>query len=238
MTSQNRLELYRERYAALKPGWKPSTQRYQDYVARLLERNMRVLDLGCGRGGIVERLGRRGTWFGMDPDYASLASHRIPTLPRIHAQAQRLPFVESSFDLVISSWVLEHVAVPQSLFDEVARVLRPCGHWLFLTPNARHPIPRVSAMLMGLRKVQRVLVRRSYARDDEDTFPVHYKANTPAQVEQLAVHAGLHLAEITLVEDPSYFAFHDWTFRLALCLERCIPAKAKVHMIGHFIKPA
>lgn len=238
MTTLDRLETYRERYAALSPGWVPSTRRYQERVKELLAGNMRVLDLGCGRGGIVERLGDQGTWFGMDPDYASLASHRMPTLPRVHAQAQRLPFADASFDLVISSWVLEHVSVPQFLFHEVARVLRADGHWLFLTPNARHPIPRVSAMLTGLRRVQTSLVRHSYARDDEDTFPVCYEANTLAQVEQLAVKAGLQLGEITLVEDPSYFAFNDWTFRFALCLERCIPAKAKVHMIGHFIKPA
>jgi SAM-dependent methyltransferase len=137
----DRLERYRRRYATLAPGWEPATARYQARVTAYLTPETRVLDLGCGRGGIVERLGATGHWCGVDPDEGSLQEHRTPALPRACAEATHLPFADGVFDLVTSSWVLEHLPDPALTLAEIARVLRPGGRFIFLTPNARHPLP-------------------------------------------------------------------------------------------------
>ena len=135
-TVPNRLEHYRQRYAALRPGWEPATARYQRWVAARLTPATKVLDLGCGRGGIVERLHTIGRWTGIDPDCVSLREHRVPALTREQAGAMYLPFSDAAFDLVVCSWVLEHLVQPALTFAEVARILRPGGHFIFLTPNA------------------------------------------------------------------------------------------------------
>jgi SAM-dependent methyltransferase len=232
----DRLETFRRRYAALRPGWESATALYQRWVAEALGAQGRVLDLGCGRGGIVERLGDRGRWVGVDPDLLSLREHRQPDLDRGSAASQHLPFADGSFDVVVSSWVLEHVPAPDQTFAEVGRMLRPGGRFFVLTPNAHHPLPRLSAMLAAMGRVQRAVVSRVYDRAPADTFPVQYRANTLRQIERLAVRAGLRLRRMAFVEDPAYLAWNGPSFILAVMMEGLLPATWKVHLVVELVR--
>jgi len=53
---------------------------------------------------------------------------------RQHQDLRRLSFADGSFDLVLSSDVLEHVAEPYDAHREIRRVLRPDGHHVFTVP--------------------------------------------------------------------------------------------------------
>ena len=234
MVAEDQLEHHRRRYAALKPGWEHATARFQRWIAARLTPDSRVLDLGCGRGGVVERLGAVGQWCGCDPDRSSLAEHRTTELPRSQTLSERLPFADAAFDMVIASWVLEHLAEPERTFSEIARVLRPGGRFFFLTPNRRHPIPRLSAWLARLRALQAPLVTAIYRRAAADTFPVHYRANTFETLERLAVQTGLRLVQLEWVDDPSYFVLTDAAFALSICLETLLPATWRVHLVGEY----
>lgn len=237
MVALDRLEYYRQRYAALKPGWVPSTTYYQNQVLQAITPGSRILDLGCGRGGIVERLYQQGRWFGIDPDIGSLREHRRPEFSRSLSFSELLPFGAETFDVVVSSWVMEHAAHPQALFNEVARVLRPGGRFFLLTPNARHPIPRLSQLLAHMESFQKRIVPQLYGRAAEDAFPVHYLANTPEQLMSLAQQAGLRCLRIAYIEDPAYFVWGAMTFRLAVWLEQRLPHSWKVHLVGEFERP-
>mgnify|MGYP000753228485 CR=1 FL=1 len=230
------LEHYRRRYAALKPGWEHATARFQRWIAARLTPDSRVLDLGCGRGGVVERLGTTGQWAGCDPDWRSLKEHRVVGLWRSQALSERLPFANATFDVVIASWVLEHLPQPATTWREVARVLRPGGRFFFLTPNRRHPIPRLSALLARFRTLQAPLVTAIYRRAAADTFPVHYRANTFETLERLATSTGLRLVQLEWVDDPSYFAWTEGSFAFAARLETLLPAMWRVHLIGEYEK--
>jgi Methylase involved in ubiquinone/menaquinone biosynthesis len=99
--SLEKQEDYRRRYAEEHPGWQPASHVYRNRVAAHLGPSVRVLDLGCGRGGVVEELhGQAGRVVGVDPDRASLAEHRLACLPREAGRAEALPFPDSSFDEV------------------------------------------------------------------------------------------------------------------------------------------
>jgi SAM-dependent methyltransferase len=233
MSTMDRLERYRRRYALIKPGWLPATARYQRWIAELLQPGSRILDLGCGRGGIVERLRDQGRWVGIDPDLLSLTEHRVPDLARGCADSTALPFASNAFDLVAASWVLEHLPSPLPVFREIARVLRPHGAFVFLTPNAEHPIPRLSLWLSKLQESQSRLVIMVYGRRPEDTFPVTYQANTLRDIGRLAAQAGLRPARVSLIDDPCYFAWDDATFKAAVGLEQLLPIQRKVHLVGH-----
>lgn len=50
----------------------------------------------------------------------------------VAASAEQLPFEEASFDCVTGTLVLCEVASPAAALAEIARVLRPGGHYLFL----------------------------------------------------------------------------------------------------------
>ncbi len=232
MAEGDRLEHYRHRYAALRPGWRSATARFQHRVAASLTAESRVLDLGCGRGGIVERLGALGTWVGIDPDLVSLQQHRSARLRRGCADSEHLPFASGTFDIVTASWVLEHLPHPAATFEEITRVMRPGGRFFFLTPNAAHPLPRLSAALARLQNVQDLAVGSVYGRSADDTFPVTYRANTIEAIERLAIRAGLRLVDVSMVDDPTYFAWNDFTFTVAAIAELLLPAGWQVHLVG------
>jgi len=233
MLSLEQQEAYRQRYTGMRPGWRPSSHVYQDLVAARLTPGTRVLDLGCGRGGVVERLHpRAGFVAGLDPDVMSLREHRAPALALACGLAEALPYADSIFDLVCCSWVLEHLSDPDRVFAEVGRVLTPGGHFVFLTPNARHPLLVFNRVL---RWTQGRLVGRFYDRAEADTFPAFYRANTPAQIKQLVRTAGLERVSLRFVGDPTYLAFNDVLFRLACLLERVMPPPLRVHLVGEYV---
>jgi SAM-dependent methyltransferase len=224
--------MYRQRYAVARPGWRPSSYIYQDLLSARLRPGVRVLDLGCGRGGVLERLhGRAGFVAGIDPDLGSLREHRAPALTLACGLAEALPYPDAAFDLVCCSWVLEHLPDPARTFVEVVRVLAPGGHLVFLTPNARHPLLLLNR---ALRWTQGRLVGRFYDRTEADTFPALYRANTAAQIERLARAAGLWRVSLRFVGDPTYLAFTEALFRLSCLLERITPARLRVHLVGEY----
>ncbi|RLC64747.1 MAG: hypothetical protein DRI79_07140 [Chloroflexi bacterium] len=233
MLSLDQQEVYRRRYAGMRPGWRPSSHVYQDLVAAHLTSATRVLDLGCGRGGVMERLyPQAGFVAGLDSDMRSLREHRAPALARSSGLAGALPYADSAFDLVCCSWVLEHLPRPERAFAEVARVLIPGGRFIFLTPNAHHPLVMLN---QALRWTRGRLVGRLYDRPEEDTFPAFYRANTPAQIEHLAQTAGLERASLRFIADPTYLAFNEPLFHFACWLERVTPRRMRVHLVGEYV---
>jgi ubiquinone/menaquinone biosynthesis C-methylase UbiE len=55
----------------------------------------------------------------------------------VGADAESLPFRDESFDVVVSSDVIEHLQRAERHIDDAHRVLRPRGRYLFKTPNRR-----------------------------------------------------------------------------------------------------
>jgi SAM-dependent methyltransferase len=58
----------------------------------------------------------------------------------LHEDLQELSFEPDSFDLVLSTDVLEHVADPYRAHAEIHRVLRPDGHHVFTVPFVEHAL--------------------------------------------------------------------------------------------------
>lgn len=228
--SLDKQNTYRARYARLHPGWRPATVCYEALIRERLRPDQRVLDLGCGRGGALEQLGPTIEHpIGLDPDHLSLVEHRLPDLPRAAATASAIPLPASSVDLVLSSWVLEHLPDPARTFHEIARVLRPGGGFIFLTPGAASPAALLGRML---HPFQRWLVPLLYGRAETDAFPVVYWANSRRRLEQLAQDAGLALDTLHTIKDPTYFAFHPLAFRLNAALSNLLPAAMAEHLVG------
>lgn len=102
-----------------------------------------ILDIGCGTGTFVVQLKRRDASLqvtGLDPDPKAL--HRAKTKVRraaVAAQldegfADELPYQESSFDLVFSSFMFHHLEGEdrEKTMKEVLRVLKPGGSFHLL----------------------------------------------------------------------------------------------------------
>jgi SAM-dependent methyltransferase len=94
---------------------------------------LRLLDAGCGPGGMLTRMSALGQPFGVDLHPLALA-HARGKAPLARAAVEHLPFAEDSFDLVTSFDVLYHLAVgdDEAALREFARVLRKPGGLLLI----------------------------------------------------------------------------------------------------------
>nr|MBN1228770.1 methyltransferase domain-containing protein [Anaerolineae bacterium] len=227
---------YREIYTRMRPGWIPATACYETLIRSQLAPGMVVLDVGGGRGGVLEQIGDMvSTPLCVDPDFVSLHEHRMPGLPRAASDASRLPFRTGVFDLVLSSWVLEHLDNPAGCFSEAARVLKPGGRFILMTPGAFSPAALLNRLLKPL---QRWLVPLLYGRAAEDAFPVAYRANSRRRITRLAAAAGLEVAVFHRIHDPTYFAFTPLFFRINAALVRVLPGMFAEHIVAELHKPA
>ena len=104
-----------------------------------------VLEVGCGAAQASRWLAGQGARVvGVDLSAGMLCESRTldravgVRTPVVQADATRLPFVDSGFDLACSAYgAVPFVADSGSVMAEVARVLRPGGRWVF---SLTHPI--------------------------------------------------------------------------------------------------
>jgi 2-polyprenyl-3-methyl-5-hydroxy-6-metoxy-1,4-benzoquinol methylase len=103
----------------------------------------RVLDLGCGMGGLAVALSRAGaivTALDPNPDYCEITRLRAARygldLTMVNSAGESLPLNDGSFDIVVCYDVLEHAESPDDLLKEINRVLTPDGK-AFLTITNR-----------------------------------------------------------------------------------------------------
>jgi SAM-dependent methyltransferase len=87
----------------------------------------RVLDFGCGLGGMLDSLAEHG-WITAGIDPATKVAFRR------HREYLEVPD-EPQFDLVILHHVLEHVTEPLAILQRLARATRPGGFILISVPN-------------------------------------------------------------------------------------------------------
>jgi ubiquinone/menaquinone biosynthesis C-methylase UbiE len=107
----------------------------------------RVLEVGCGHGGGASYLTRTlhpSSYTGLDLNRAAVTfcrkRHNLLGIEFVHGNAEKLPFPDQSFDAVInleSSAAYPHFS---RFLTEVARVLRPRGHFLYADLRPRNSI--------------------------------------------------------------------------------------------------
>jgi SAM-dependent methyltransferase len=230
--------MFREQYRTARPGWMASGDQFDVIVRKHLTPETRVLDLGCGRTGGIDRFWREARLaVGVDPDLGSLAA-RGGGMAVLQTGGEHLPFADGSFDMVVSVWVLEHLEAPEKVFAEVARVLKAGGHFIFLTPNALNPLVMGNRVGQLAPWLQKQLVSSVYGRDGADTFAVRYRANTTPKIKEMAAATGFDVSELRVIADPTYVAFNALLFRAAMLSDRVMPAGLGVHLLGDLQKRA
>jgi ubiquinone/menaquinone biosynthesis C-methylase UbiE len=109
-----------------------------------LQRNARILEIGCGAGLMSIALARDGyTVDALDSTTAmtrmtrkNATDHGVQERIRIHsADVHALPFAAQTFDLVIAIGVIPWLHSERVALQEMRRVLKPGGHLLVTADN-------------------------------------------------------------------------------------------------------
>ena len=145
-------------------------------LAGLLPRDGRIVEVGCGTGGLIAaacRLGLEIEGVDIASRWLVVAGRRLDDLglsaPLVAASADQLPYADGSIDTIVADSLLEHLDDPSAAVREWARVLRPGGTLLVWSPNRRSLAVDPHVRLWGLGYLPRswmpayVRLRRGHA---------------------------------------------------------------------------
>jgi SAM-dependent methyltransferase len=119
-------------------GWLRGFAEIETLLAAIGEvRPRRVLDAGCGDGGLA-RLMTAPEVVCVDQSEAAVEAARSRGLVAVRAPIEELPFGDASFDLVMCNWTLYHLADPDRGLAEIARVLQPAGRFVGVYNRSDH----------------------------------------------------------------------------------------------------
>ena len=196
--------VYRRARSLIAPEVRNSQYAYAERLRAALSGGGRWLDIGCGHDFLPPWMpsSERGLnlqgWSvtGIDMDARAIARHR-GLHHRVIGSGEQLPFENNAFDLVTANMVVEHVAAPERLFDEIGRILAPGGRVIIHTPNVHGYTTAVTRLLpeRALAPLARVLL----GRKAEDVYPTFYRANSVSELRAFADRSGLAIEACELV---------------------------------------
>jgi SAM-dependent methyltransferase len=193
-----------------------------------------ALELGCGTGFFLLNLmqagvASRGSVTDLSPGMVQVALRNASGLGldvdgRV-ADAERIPYDDDTFDLVVGHAVLHHIPDLDAMFREVLRVLKPGGRfvfageptklgdkiarklgqitWLTVTRATRLPV------LKGWARPQAELDESSRAQALEAVVDIH--TFDPDELEAMAVGAGAR--DVRVVTEELTSAWFGWPVR-------------------------
>jgi len=131
------------------------------------EKNLKILDAGCGEGYLCRKLARRGNiLFGIDfskklIEAAKEAEKRNPLgIKYFLGDFRKTNFPSSFFDVIISHQTINEIPDPERAFREFSRILKRKGKlvFLFLHPCFDFPIKELNS----LNYFQRKKIKKGY----------------------------------------------------------------------------
>jgi ubiquinone/menaquinone biosynthesis C-methylase UbiE len=115
-------------------------RRLREYIiSEISIKKGRILDVGAGSAWVAEHFTKLGfEVISMDISLINLqkAKQKIPSNLHncVSSDAFNLPYKSGSFDIVISSEVIEHVFNPEEFVKELSRVVKKGGSLIITTP--------------------------------------------------------------------------------------------------------
>ncbi len=190
----------------------------------------RSLEIGAGTGyftlnmmraGLIERAACTDISPGMLAALGANAERLGLQVETVSADAERLPFEDGSFDLVVGHAVLHHLPDLPTAFGELARVLAPGGTLLFAGEPSRYGdrLARAPKRFAGaVAPLWRTALRARPAPPAEGGAPdaalesvVDVHAFAPGELRELA--HGANLEQVRVIGEELLANWFGWTNR-------------------------
>ena len=188
------------------------------------------LDIGSGNGELIDAVTRA---FRVKPracDYrADLMAIDGITVDVANLNTERLPYPDSSFDLVTCTEVIEHLEHYRSVLREVSRVLRPGGVFVVSTPNVLNLRSRLRYLFFGFFNMFGPL------RFGDDRYHSTHGHINPVPYFYLAHSlSGAGFSDISVSVDKlqrgSWFALALLWLPIRVAVELCIKREKRPHL--------
>ncbi len=204
-------------------GWQHPYRVFDQTIRQYLQQTGVLLDAGCGREASVLKTlsGSCRLALGLDVCEFEAIESPLDGVKLIRGDLFDLSLKNESVDVVASRSVLEHVKKPDFVYREVHRVLKPRGHFIFLTPNLFDYGSLFSLMIPN--RLHPMIVRMTEGRSETDTFPTFYKSNREGSIRRLGQRAGLRVCEMKyLGQYPSYLMFNCILFGMGALYDKLV----------------
>jgi ubiquinone/menaquinone biosynthesis C-methylase UbiE len=190
-----------------------ATNAYRSHLAEVVKPGMTILHAGCGwdKNDVSRRFKNSCKVVGVDLD------PRVES--RFHSEfhlgsLDSLPFPAEKFDVIFSEYVFEHLANPELALAEMARVLKPNGVILILTPNY-HSYKTIAARLTPQKFHVQMGRHRYGSGHEDDMYPTLFRCNTESAYIRIAKRTGLTIVNLSFVTNgPTWFAKIPGLFEL------------------------
>lgn len=97
--------------------------------------HQKILDIGAGTGDDIVSINKHGGVYAIDIDQQALdLIDDNLVVEKKFGSACDIPYEQNMFDVVVAFDVLEHVEQDNVMVDEILRVLKPGGHFIFTVP--------------------------------------------------------------------------------------------------------
>lgn len=165
---------------------------YESVVSRRVTAGCLWLDVGGGHSIFPENPGLARTLVARCAKVVAVdPSENVLRNDLVHERVQC--FLEQydpgvPFDLATMRMVVEHVERPESFVGALARLVRPGGMAVVFTVNLWSPITLLSRLVPF--RLHHPIKRLFWGAEEEDTFPVCYRMNTPEVLRRLFERAG------------------------------------------------
>jgi SAM-dependent methyltransferase len=121
-----------------------------------------ILDAACGDGMLRRHIASRHDYVGVDFSIRPLVrAARYYPADYFRGDLNHLPFADASFDVAVSLQSFQYLDDPATAIRQIARVLKPGGHFLLTVPNRGS----FKYRLQGLPAIQRQKFDRETVRD-------------------------------------------------------------------------
>jgi SAM-dependent methyltransferase len=187
--------------------WRAGQQRRLEMIVQAAGERIkgRILENGCGVGMYVEHLSPFGGQVtGLEYDFERAVEAHVNSPHIVNAAGEFLPLPASTFDLILSHEVIEHVQDDRAAIREMIRALKPGGRLALFCPNRGYPFETHGVYWRGTYRFGNKLFVNYLPRSLRDKLAPHVRVYSRLDLKEL--FEGL---PVTFIERTIIFGAYD-----------------------------